>query len=257
MRLFQTGAVKLACSVGGTVSKHLLYEYARTEPRKGIAHTEAWWRRSGDLSPRADRDNEMKDIKDLLKADPRQGYIVRVDRLTGLSRPRTIEDHYAGAADIKLNPIVPVPVQTVFDRALHVYVYSWFQYDLAPVAELQGFSALELALKIRVTEAKREIKYLSNLLRFAQSQGWIRGEGFPRLLARRRAPRFRDQETADGPYTEEEYVACCKAFVEFAPDRRNTLAHGTTYTDLPWVSLGVLENISDAINQLFTESPAV
>jgi hypothetical protein len=56
----------------------------------------------------------------------------------GAVRMMSIHDLYDQVAEIRLDPTVPADIAEQFDKARHAYVYSWFAYDLASLAEQPG-----------------------------------------------------------------------------------------------------------------------
>lgn len=62
-------------------------------------------------------------------------------------RPFEFADLYEGVVSISLDPAVPSDVIDAFDRARSVALYSFFDYDLFVLSELQALSTFELALK--------------------------------------------------------------------------------------------------------------
>lgn len=65
----------------------------------------------------------------------------------GGTRPITFAEYHAWIAEIDFPSAAPDDVRSVFGRSLNVMLYSWFNYELMPLAELQAFAALEMALR--------------------------------------------------------------------------------------------------------------
>lgn len=65
-------------------------------------------------------------------------------------RPFEFADIYEGVAGITLDPTVPSDVINAFDRARSVALYSFFDYDLFVLSEVQALSTFDLALKFRL-----------------------------------------------------------------------------------------------------------
>jgi hypothetical protein len=94
----------------------------------------------------------LKSRDSLLKPDPRNDAMV-VDQATGDWRPIRIEDLHELVACLELNPSVPTAIREQFDSARNTFVQSWFTYELATVAEQQGYTAVEMALRNRIDDA--------------------------------------------------------------------------------------------------------
>src|ERR1700733_6210856 len=89
----------------------------------------------------------------------------------------------------ELIPSVPEEVRWQFDAARNAFVYSWFCYDLATLAEMHAYGALENGLRLRA-EAANALPRRTGLQVFmnnACAHGWlVRSEwdvpGAPNLL---------------------------------------------------------------------------
>lgn len=61
-------------------------------------------------------------------------------------RLMTIGDLYDEVQPLELRPETPRVIRKQFDKARHTFIYSCFAYDLASLAEQQGYQVLEMAL---------------------------------------------------------------------------------------------------------------
>ena len=84
----------------------------------------------------------MKPREAILTPDTRFQTMAAGIDATGSIRMMAIEDLHDQMAEIKLDALVPADIAEQFDRAKHAYVYSWFAYDLASLAEQQGIRPL-------------------------------------------------------------------------------------------------------------------
>lgn len=91
-------------------------------------------------------------------------------------QPQTLEDWYSGIDSIKLSSDVPEEVHRNFNRAKNTMIYSWFCYEIAPVAEQYCFCILELAFKLRLGYSPSKICNLNNMIQEAANKGIISTE---------------------------------------------------------------------------------
>lgn len=85
-------------------------------------------------------------------------------------------------APIELNAGLSSTIRAQFDIARNAFVYSWFVYEFATLAEQQGYATLEMALRHRLDPAalpntSRSLG-LAKLLKNATKNGWLRREDF-------------------------------------------------------------------------------
>lgn len=163
-----------------------------------------------------------------------------------------LEHLHAIASEFKLNPSVPENVRFQFEVARHAYVYCYFYQPLSSAAELYSILAVELALRIKFEASPRSTAQkndpgLRKLLETAVEEGWIVDAGFDiehieRVLTEdgiedRTLPPERARKNTD-------------IILEFLPERRNSLAHGSPTLTIEIVSTS-LQRAAEIINQLF------
>lgn len=112
----------------------------------------------------------MKPLEEALEPDTRWRLFMVDDPATGL-RPITFADHYADVRRLDLPGVASPLVERLYERAQHCLLYAWLDYELSLLAEAQAFSSLDLALKLRIADAK--IVNLSSRLKHAVKHGWI------------------------------------------------------------------------------------
>src|SRR5579862_792478 len=121
-----------------------------------------------------------KDRTSLLKPDVRHSYVVKI-MPNGETTPFAIEDLYDMLAPLELPVAVPAEIRTQFDLARSAYLYSWFAYDMATLAEQQAYAVIEAAIKFRANEAKSGLKPKAGLhhsIEHAVSEGWLHRKDF-------------------------------------------------------------------------------
>jgi hypothetical protein len=158
---------------------------------------------------------EFKKLEEVTSADGRTTSFVLVNRETGQKREFGIGDLHEEVEMIKLDETVPEEVQSQFNVARNLCLYSWYCYSFHNVACLQAYSTIELALRIRLGKAEDAKCTLRPLLDEALSKGLISEDWMPEGIA---------------------YL-------------RNISAHGKLMIH-PW-SVMILRGIADNINQLF------
>jgi hypothetical protein len=134
------------------------------------------------------------------------------------------KDHYGMAAEISLTSTTPDDVCNMFDRARHIYVFAWFDYELTVVADQYALATLEGALRGYFGETET----LRPLLERAVEAGVI-----PKYLSS-------GYETAT-------YLAML----------RNHWAHGNNGFGTPGLSAMTLEMCADVIRRLYPEGQRV
>jgi hypothetical protein len=161
----------------------------------------------------------LKELASVAEPDRRFAYMAGPDGC----RAMTVADHYDAVRRITLPAGVPDVVAAQFDRARHAFIYAWYCYDLAIVAELQAFGALETALRIRFDAGASATppRGLSRLLRAALAQGWLPAE-------------------FDGD-------------ADALPQLRNHLAHGTDDIITPGMALAVIGRCASIIGAVWRD----
>jgi hypothetical protein len=81
----------------------------------------------------------LKKSTSLLESDPRHRDQVFIDAVTRKYRPMCFQDMHDMVSPIGLNPEVPGAIREQFDIARNAFVYSWFVYEFATLAEQQCF----------------------------------------------------------------------------------------------------------------------
>lgn len=173
---------------------------------------------------------EFKSFDTLLEPDERWKYFAFHDPESNNHKPYTLDDRYSSIEKIRLNKNIPEDVQSQFNVAKMLCIYSWLYYPFHQVAELKAFSTLEMALRIRFPEFKK----LSRLLSYAVDKGFITDKGFSNITLKSSDP-----------------INYSKQLPELISSMRNDLAHGTT--TLHPGSLFTLNNCAEILNQLFPD----
>ena len=132
------------------------------------------------------------------------------------------------AESMSLNKNVPEYARVQFQQAQHLLVYSYYQFSLLSVAQIQAFIALECALRIRwqseFPERAKQLKRLpalKTLLQLAGERNWVMG--------------------------------CTPAFIEHVRSLRNNHAHGE-YILHPTHAIEMIELCGTMIQQLYPTS---
>jgi len=201
-------------------------------------------------------DGILKPLSEVILPDPRfQGLVFESD-----SRPFELVDMHHRLSEMTLNPMLPADVRLQFDTARNLMLYAWFVYEFQTIAELQGYAALELALRLRFPEAKREVHRkggiqvvplgLRALLKMAVKEGLIVAEQLPaweRIQVRHKWHQDRSGVCFGRPPSVSEWQ---DAIMDTIPNLRNGLAHGYPRLSL-FDSINSLELCADLINALF------
>lgn len=192
--------------------------------------------------------------------DVRQRPLVVVNMRTGETRPKTLEDHYARVKVFSLSESVPDKIQTHFEVAKNLLLYSWFVHNFISPAEMQAYASAEYALRERIGAAAGQRPGLRRLFDLAIKDGLIQDTGFRHYQhLRQRAIEFDEllQELTGVESTETEPPdpqSYCRVLAETFPPMRNGYAHGSST-----LSHGVYLTFSlccDLINQLFAQKQA-
>lgn len=181
----------------------------------------------------ADRYSMLKSISSILDAD------VRFRNLADPSgsRSMTIADLHLMIEPIQLSDNVPEEIRREFDTALNAFVYAWFVYEFATLAELAGYTALELALCRRMDPAPPNTSRspgLSRLLQMAIERGYLERAHF------------------EVPSPSGSGAMACQ--LDFIPMLRNHVAHGNVHL-LPQGALESLRLCQAVIERLYLRLP--
>src|ERR1700722_19805822 len=91
----------------------------------------------------------LKSLPTIYEPDDRFQHLSFHDQAVGHIRPLCAGDLYNDVRLIELNSAVPPEVRYQFDLARNAYLYSWFVYDFATLAEEHSYIVLEMALRHR------------------------------------------------------------------------------------------------------------
>jgi hypothetical protein len=124
----------------------------------------------------------LKPTEALLECDPRFRDMVKLSPETGESRPMCMEDLWGLVESVELHVSVPQSIRDQFDIARNAFVYSWFVYEFASLAEKHSFTVLEMALRRRTHPEESpdtsRSPGLRSLLDAAKENGWLRAADF-------------------------------------------------------------------------------
>ena len=180
----------------------------------------------------------LKSSESLLDSDPRHRDQVFIDAVTGNCRPMSLQDFHNMVAPIVLDARVPSAIREQFDIARNAFVYSWFVYEFATLAEQQSYTTLEMALRHRFDPAAppntSRSPGLAKLLKAATEEGWLRREDF--LMS-----------SISGAGGE-----MCS--LDLIPVLRNHVMHGNIQL-LPQGTPDLLRLCADVMNRLFAPAP--
>jgi hypothetical protein len=119
----------------------------------------------------------LKPLDQFYEGDSRFANIVEsFDERTGILKLMSPQGLHEDVSGLVLGASVPENVRHQFDLALNAYLYSWFVYDFATLAETQGYAALEAALRLRYhdeTGKPADKPSLKDLFEFVAARKWI------------------------------------------------------------------------------------
>jgi hypothetical protein len=171
------------------------------------------------------------------------------------SEPFTMADLYARLNLSKLHSGVPEKIQTQFETARNLLLYSWFVFEFQTVSEMHAFSTLEMALRMKHPNPTYTVqrngkpverrRMLRELLEWAVNQSLISPSKLPTwdFIKQNAISRH-------GPgavMSDSEWI---EAVAEIFPQFRNNLAHGSPRLELA-ASFRHLELCADMINVLY------
>lgn len=181
----------------------------------------------------------LKPAAALLDPDPRFRDFVYRDGTTGETRPMCMDDLRDMIATIELNPRIPAAIREQFDTARNAFVYAWFVYEFATLAEQQCYASLEMALRHRLDPGAApnttRSPGLHKLIKSAVESGWLRREDFL-------AP----------PLPGGGEPLC---LLDFIAPFRNHVMHGNVQL-LPQGTPDMMRLCADVIDRLFASAPA-
>jgi hypothetical protein len=155
---------------------------------------------------------------DILKPDPRHETDVSYNQTTGQLLTVTMVDWHACIAKIELAQHVPERIRNEFDKARNAFLYSWFSYELATLAEYQALVTLEMAIRERLIEHDPGISLPRGLdkLRLAAKDRELLNEGNLALIDRLRWQRNEIVHGSDYlfPQASLEIIKCCADLIQ-------------------------------------------
>ena len=176
------------------------------------------------------------------------------------TRPFQLTDLHERLMLSKIESSVPEKVRRQFETAKNLMLYSWFVFEFHTIAELHAYATLELALRTRFPDAKKEQTLkgqkvmmpfsLRRLLDLAVKQKVIVAETLPaweRVKFNRKWYQERFNLPESPMQTSDEWL---QKLLEIIPNFRNSLAHGEPRLYLE-ASFKQLELCCDLINQIF------
>lgn len=132
-----------------------------------------------------------------------------------------------------MSDAAPEEIRREFDTARNAFIYSWFVYEFTTVAELAGYTVLELALRRLIDPAPPNTSKspgLSKLLKKATSMGHLNRADF------------------EMPFPARNGAVICQ--LDLIPEMRNHVAHGNVHL-LPQGALASLQLCRDVIDKLY------
>jgi hypothetical protein len=126
-----------------------------------------------------------RDKVDILKRDERFFILQKDDPALGAIRPLVIEDLYDDVAHLGLPASVPKEIAHQFDLARKAYLYAWFEYEMATLAEAHSYTVVEMAIKRRIKDdpsgEKPKQMGLQAAINHAREKGWLDIQDFEYL----------------------------------------------------------------------------
>jgi hypothetical protein len=180
----------------------------------------------------------FKPLVAVLETDPRYQTTV-VEESDSTLRYMTLADHHGQVASLNLHVGVPGDVRDLFDVARNAFVYSWFAYEMATLAEHHVFAVVERALRARLLDGTTE----------QTRRKKIEGAGLEWLLdtAKGRKLIRHDDFRLPPMYPDEPVLNMLPVLVRI----RNDLSHGRWHL-YPEGSVTVLEYCAELLNRLYS-----
>lgn len=206
----------------------------------------------------------IKKFEEICEPDPRRLRQVVLDE-NGQMKSLTLEHIHSNLHNIKLHVGVPENIQTHFEIAQTLYLFSWFYYPFDVVSQQYAFITVEFALKERygihktpivIADGAEAIKNqlyneirknpFKKLFRQAVTERHITDKGFSliqfdRLLAIAESKSDKFKRNKPNPYSH--------ALIEILPDFRNQSAHGSIRLNAQGSEFLII--CVELINQLF------
>jgi hypothetical protein len=193
----------------------------------------------------------VKPLREVLKPDCRN--LLYDDLATGAQI--TIERRYAQLSDITLGPNVPAAVKEYFETLQDLCMHGWYVYEFYGIVFSLSFTAIEMALKHRLSKGPDDKRTLRPLLREAFRRKLIRAKAFTHIQRIRqndardlvRVRRFEHLRKSELP--KNDYLAVLEKSI---PALRNAYAHphGRAIY-LPHEAIFSLSFAAEFINQLY------
>jgi hypothetical protein len=175
----------------------------------------------------------FKPLALLAEPDTRYRDQMVLDAGTGKFRGIGIDDLWNLMAAVELERQVPAAIREQFDLARSAFVYSWFVYEFATLAEQQCFATLEMALRHRLDPPAlpntTRSPGLDKLLKATVKDGWLNRDDF--------------------------MVPGGLCLLDFIPRSRNHVMHGNVQL-LPQGTPDILRLCADVINRLYVSARA-
>jgi hypothetical protein len=149
------------------------------------------------------------------------------------TRAMSIADLHAMIEPIQLSDAVPEEIRREFDTARNAFIYSWFVYEFTTLAELAGYTVLELALRRRIDPA---------------SPNTSKSRGLNRLLQKAAETGYLKRSDFETPSPGGSGTMLCQ--LDLIPMLRNHVAHGNVHL-LPQGALASLQLCRDVIEKLY------
>ncbi len=174
----------------------------------------------------------FKDIENVLSHDIRSSYFGgSIDPGTHQRVPRPLDQLHSDIERIQITSTAPEEIQSNFNIAKNLALYSWYCYPFHQIAEMKAYTTVERALKFKFNDFDN--KSFRWLIKKAVYDGYIKDSGFTHI---------------DVP-CEEGTIEYSLTLIDTMPNLRNTIAHGDLMLH-PW-SVSTLSICSNFINQLY------
>lgn len=189
---------------------------------------------------------KFKKINEIMQYDSRFDIFVG-DYYDDQNKPKGLKLHhiYSKVENINLNNNVPEDIQSQFNIAKNLFVYSWYVYSFSNVAELKAISTLEYALRMKLNKKKLRLRAS---LDFAIENNLI--------IDSRLYEKEKEWNELEKLYSSEipeiDFKEMTKSTGKFLANYRNILAHGSTTLSIP--SSIIINVVADFINQLFSKN---